>query len=440
MNKGEREISIKDIIFDILKNWKIILFVGVILGVCICTYSTYNDRKAYDMVNDLIDRNLTYKELEQEQPQVYKVLKMYKMLDAYEEYKENALIMKVDPSNVTHLRINFYVDSQYKYNYLQENEKDYSYAIMAYYSTFLQSREFVDMLIDKLQLVGDAANYEDLVKIEINASNMMIAVDVICDNVNINDVEKTINEIIVSKKNEMQVIGEHEIKLLDSYVKTVIDSNVKAVQEKIELEITNLNQQIDQMSQLILPWQKEYVNYCNAVEEDSAYKLSKPGVNIKMLSVGLILGMFFCVVIYVIKGALSAKVQNKNDIFNIFGISTISEIKSKINHEEQEDYIITLVKKKCSKENALEVYFISSVMEKINTEMFNRIVDKLNKEGLKTMVLGNPCNDKNSLEKLNSNGVAILVEKVKVSHYDEIEKEIKLLYDNDVAVLGTIIL
>lgn len=447
MNKGEREIYIKDIIFDILKKWKSILLVGVILGVCICTYGTYKDKKSYDMVKKLVDRNLTDKELEQEEPELYNVLKLYKQLDNYEEYSKNSLIMKVDSSNVTHLRMNFYIDSLYKFNYSQVNEKDYSHDIIAYYSTFLQSHEFIDMLINELQLVGDAANYQDLVKVEINENNMMLIVDVICVNANINDIEKTINDIMINKQSEIQVIGEHEIEFIDSDVKTVIDVNVKALQDRIELEISNLNLKIDEQSQLLSQWQKEYVNYCNAIKDDAEYQLCKPGVNIKMLVIGFILGVFLSIVIYVIKGALSVKVQNKNDILNIFGVSNISEIKSKgngknkiSNNEEQEDYIITLIKKKCNKNNSVEVYFVGSVMGKINTEIFDRIVEKLNKEGIKAKLLGNPCNDKNSLEELNSIGVAILVEKVNVSRYDEIEKEIKLLYDNDVTILGTIIL
>ncbi|MEE1517608.1 MAG: hypothetical protein UF228_08425, partial [Lachnospiraceae bacterium] len=239
----------------------------------------------------------------------------------------------------------------------------------------------------------------------------------------------------------------NEIKLLDSYVKTVIDSNVKATQDKIVQEISSLNQQIGEKSQLLTQWQKEYVNYFKTNDEDGGYQLSEPGVNIKMLVLGFILGIVLSVVIYVIKDALSMKVRNKNDILNIYGISFISEIKCKrndknrtVNNEEQEDYIITLIKKKCNKDNSLEVYFIGSVMGRINTDIFDRIVEKLNKEGIKAKLLSNPCNDKNSLEQLNSGGVAILVEKVKVSRYDEIEKEIKLLYDNDVTILGAVIL
>ena len=445
MNKGEREIYIKDIIVGIMKKWKSILLVGIIVGMCVCAYSTYKDNESYDMLKKIVDKDLTDKELEQEEPEIYNVLKLYKRRNAYNDYSKNAVIMRIDYSNVTHFRMNFYVESMYKFNYSQENEKDYSNDIIAYYSTFLQSQEFIDMLVNKLQLAGDAANYEDIVKVESDINHMMLVVDVICDSIDIKELEKTISEIMLNKQKEIQVIGEHKVSVLDCYVKTIIDANVKALQDKINLELSILNQQIDQMFQSLSQWQKEYINYVVMMDEDAGYQLTKPGVNLKMLILGLVLGIFITAVIYVVKGALSIKVQNKNDIWNIFGISNISEIncegKNKtVHNKEQEDYIVAFIKKKCNKENGLEVYFIGSIMEKINTDIFDRIIEELIKEGVQAKLLMNPCKDKNSLEQISSNGVAVLVEKVDMSRYNDIEKEIKLLYDNEVAILGTVML
>ena len=137
----------------------------------------------------------------------------------------------------------------------------------------------------------------------------------------------------------------------------------------------------------------------------------------------------------------------KRKKYKIFGFvdDWIYKIKNRninILTKEQEYYIIlSRILLKAKKENIQEIYLIGSVPECfVDNSIVLRLTEELIKEGV-TLIKGNHIGyDSETLLKVSDVGCVIIWEETGVSKYQEIIREVMICKEQDVNILGGIVL
>ena len=81
-------------------------------------------------------------------------------------YKENVLIME------------YYVDSDYTFNYTEDNRVNYTDALVSAYENYAQNSDLAQQMIDKLSLSDEIRYVEELISVDSDLSGKNFRVEV----------------------------------------------------------------------------------------------------------------------------------------------------------------------------------------------------------------------------------------------------------------------
>ena len=126
-NTVEREISLEHLFWKILLGWRRLVALAVIFAILVTGMKYVKDKASYQAAlkeqngTEKVDKDIV---LTKEEKQVVESAKeVQKLITDSEDYLRDSLLMNVDAFHENLLTIQFYVDTNYTYNYLEENEK-----------------------------------------------------------------------------------------------------------------------------------------------------------------------------------------------------------------------------------------------------------------------------------------------------------------------------
>ena len=189
-----------------------------------------------------------------------------------------------------------------------------------------------------------------------------------------------------------------------------------------------------------------------------------PQLNKKYMLLGSFVGIFIAGIWIVCKVLFTARLQNPEEIRNLYGVRLLGEInlntgkkhffswidvkilslknrrKKKLSFDQQLSVACTNIAISCRKHNVNEIYITGSEYENVDVALIKMLKDKLEEQNVKVKYGENMYYDAFSMKQGIEIGNILFVEQIGKSVYDEIFREIQLVTEQNTNILGVVVL
>lgn len=477
------EVDLKDLCFNILHRWKMIIAVALVFALLLGGYKTFS-----------VYKNNTNSETVENAQEDYKVaLETYEMIkagyereienlqldmDAQNEYLANSVLQQANPYEIAEARADIYISSNYEIeSEVAHQNTDYMESITPMYQSLLTSKaankalaeatgidsryvgELVSITVggvksDKSSVLSEATDEEGK---SVKAQAPMVSsnrVFTICVKHN-NEVDaQALLDAMIALVDEVKanlsgMIGEHEIHVLHSEVSSGVDLELAAAQKAQEERLKELNKTLtekqDEMNTLAEPVMKNL----------SVMSAVKSGIKFAVL--GGVLGGFMMVFGVCVMFLMTDKMYSAKEFKHRFGakiLGTLPVNASKkgcfvdawLNRLEgrvfEKDEKVAFGLIAANTRNYMEGQKTLLITGTACTEKISEVAQKLRAEMPEIEILsgGSMLNTVETLTMLPKCEGVILVEQCNISKYGEIELEIEKTQDLGKSVVGCVVI
>lgn len=491
----EREISLLNLIVDILLSWRVIIVLMIIGGVLFAGMSYVQSYRAVQAqrvkLQQLEEELKTNEDVEEadkywfeeqlSDTQIDNVKAAVEYEQMYEDklrYQQNTFLMNVDPFNVVKGEITLLIRS---------DNMEHTYNIQKVYEDIATSTGLYDYLDKECNLFFSASQ---VVGLERTSYDLMDGSDTVRIAVFYNDEEQCqqiVDALIVYLKEQRELLtedlGEHELIVLTQSVGRVVVADYAVAQKNCTTEIMSLRSSVVKTKDDFSDDEWRYYNYlttgkaienadmeetgkAEATTEESILStetIAEPGINFKYVILGMILFAFIYVFYVFIKYILNNKLRSTESLTDIYNLSQLGFIptiankkkflgfidawilslrnrnKRKFTAEEAVNMAAVAVKMAVKKVSASDVYLVGCDIKNQTADVCEKIKNILSKDGIEVKMLDNVLYNAEAMVGLENAHCVVLVEKAGSTLYTEIVKELELLARQDIVVLGGII-
>jgi hypothetical protein len=459
----EREINLIEIFWHILLGWRQIICFGILFALLIGGMKYSMNIKAYQASQNIDIEKAKIELGKEEQKKLADAIDIQKRIDEYVNYQNTSALMQIDPYEKHVLELQYYIKSDYIINYTKDSERDYTNELTSIYCNYINSGEMAQKIIDESGLSITQEDFRELLSVS-QASNTIYITISFADTDKLEVICEVLKNYLQQKEPELQKIGSHSLNLIEESQNVIVDSSLIEKKNSIYSNITSLNSQLDTLKagmsseqQTILELEVEKMSGESEEEE-------VPSFSIKYLILGAIMGGFLVCLWIVCKMIFSVKLQNPEEIRNLYGARLFGEItvhgrkkrflstiddkilalknrkKKKMTADQQIKVLSANIALSCKQQGIDCIYLTGSEYE----EMDKTILDKLKKELLiqhiKVKDGGSISYDAASLQSGIEIGHIVFVEQTGQSIYDEIYNEINLVKEQHRDILGFVVL
>lgn len=508
-----REINLIDLLVDILLQWrKIIVFmlVGAVLFAgfgYVRSQRTYQEQKteaerlearlqelqALQTSEDGTEEIYPEKQWLEEQlteaeiAGVNAVIKMEEYRQERQSYWDQSVLNKVDALAVPTAELTFHISA---------DTKEDAYDIQKAYEDLLTSGDFYEYLAKEQESLS-AAQIKEIVALERSSYGMLTGTDLVnlyminVDQSSCEMLAQEVTQYVQDRHQSMEdALGKHEIEVIANSYTAVFRTDILGMQKGAFDEIASLNNSIRDAKNAFTELQWRFYNYLTsgvakgmpetnekeispetAEEIDSittelteVNKMTKPGVSVKYIVLGLILTAFLCAFYYLLKYILCAKLRSVDDLQDIYGLPELGHISltsgkkkfleivdrkilairnyghRRFTTEEAIELTIAAIKIVAEKKEIQNLAMIGCGIKEEKQEVCNKIVDRLVREGIKVSLINNILYDAASMEKLSGIQGAVLVGIAGETFYNELLDEKNLLARQEIEQLGMVLI
>ncbi len=476
-NNVEREISLINLFWKLLLGWRPIVVLGLVCAILISvgsfaldTIDYNNEVKKQEEVQQAITEDeaveMTRADLTKEEREaVEKAEKLYQTIVDTEDYLEHTVKMQVDPFNKQTLLLQFCVESDYTYNYTQENESDYTTAIMAAYDAYVNTGKLSADIYQKTGLEIEERYLKELIGYSSYGNTFQVSV-LYTDSETLNSISKIIQETLNEQmKHIADTVGEHTLKVLSEQVNISIDTNMVSWQSEQKTILENYRTQFKTMEASMTEAQafvleSDLLNF--KANEGLLEELKAPEFSKIMVILGFIVGAFLACAWIAVKVIFTSKMQEPQEMA-YYGVRVLGELtasqpdrkpnpidafilslknrnKKKLTKEQQIKIIGSNLEITCKKADVDKLYLTGSEIEKADSQWISEIKALLQAVGITVISGENVCYDAKSLKEMADVGYVVFMEKIDASLYREVENEIRLARENDIEIIGSIVI
>lgn len=452
MESQEKEISLLSLFRYLLKRWKSIILVAVILAIGFSSLGYVSERKRLNTPLDEIQKNLTDDEI----AALLKVQDMDAELKALNYYIENSVIMNMDPYNVQRASLSYFVDTKHITNYAGDTESDLTWDIMSIYVSKLNSMDWKAEALKEAGSDIDLKYFNEMVSISTSGRTFTITITY-PDAEQLKVIMNVLQENIQSYKDDISsAIGTHSLTLIGNTMESsVLDRDLKAVQEDKEYQLGSLYEEVKKSKNALNEKQKTmYYGRVLSQQELSTGIISdevpQAGISVKKFVMGGFLGGILMVAIYSVQFITQNKVRVEDNVEATLGISNLGyaelplskkqdfihkkirraelRVTDGLSPDEQFNVILSNIKHECS---GAESLYINSPE---GDELSKRLSESLTKSGVSCHVVDNIMKQ---TESLNSNSAVVFVVRTDYSTYPQLYREINFCTMRSAKLIGT---
>lgn len=491
----ERELSLIDLIVDILLRWRSIIVWMLVGALLMGGFSYVNsirtasaqkaalekqqaewEEKQALLEAQMKDKETTNADLikeltETQKNNVLNVLEYGKMKAFYEA----SPYLQMDAAKVPKVELSYLVKS---------SVLDNSYSIERLYEDTLESGLQQWLAESDQNQLGDISELVSLDRatgtVESDSFNVQVihVSEELCKEL----AQQVTNYIAAQQLNIAQQAGRHEVVLVNQTFAFVRDNAVLNQQKTLWSNITNVDTTVDKAIGAFSEEEKAYYEFLTHVEleeeeaeaEQSAesetvlekpeeIEVITPGISIKYVILGMILFAFIWVFYLFLKYILNNKLRATDDIGEIYNVPQLGRIPKSTAKKKWFDFVDRLilqlrdrnrrtftaeeatglagvaVKIAAKKESFDVVCCIGCDMKEGVRKVADAVQKTLKEENIELTVLNNVLYDQSAMEQLQGVKGAFLLEKAGETLYDEIVKELELLQRQDIKVLGVVV-
>ena len=486
MTKNEIDIEIKDLLWELLRRWRLIVVLALCCGIGLTAYQYRIDMNKKDVVTVKKSQEELEKAMgTQDLDEVTAAVALKRQIDEKSAYMEASELMHINPYAENVIVLQYYVNAE-----LEAVASDVAEACVAYVENGHLAQDIIDSSADE-QGVMYVAELLSIVKEEgnvyINAKDTKESVNLSLHGTDVShsfDIKvvgttaERAESLAVGVKAAVQeysmfiepTIGEHHVQLVKETASVIVDQELAELQTGNATGIKNISNNLDSMKNEMTGDQISLYVYRTTVTEPTtsgtvAATEKIVTISFKHMLIGIFVGVILaCALIFALY-LFAVALRNSEEVKTLYNVKVLGRIndsefekkklfgvvdalvvklqnigKKTLTYEQELQMICANIALDCHKNNRSEVVFSSSVEEKLSQEILRAIVEKCGEKGICVTMVNAINYDAEALETLAKVGSVVFIEKKRVSLYDELYKEITICKENDINVLGMVVL
>ena len=471
-NENERQVKLSDLLWEIVYGWRLLIVGAVILAVALGGLKFVKEWRGTrteepEEVSEedlmLVEEELTEDEL----LQLEDARDLWDQIEIQEKYAEESPRMHIDPYEHDIVVLQYYVDTNYTYNLMENYVPDYVSNIMGAYVYYVNNYGIRAELSKRMDMTEYYAG--ELISAGTGMGSMFTVTAMGVDADAANSMADALDDLITKYKPTLSAkIGEHDLILVDRYNSVLRNTSLATEQANVIAAIKSSKANLDAMVEAFTPNQQlVWKNEKNIMEEEKPLDKEPAGISIvsvlKYIILGGVAGVFLGCVWIAMRSLLTTRLRNSDDIQQMYGLRVFGSItetekkkrflsgidkwldslrsKEKWTKEEQLDLILTNIKVTCRKEQIGKVFLTSSVhLQEADKAQITELMGELQKMGIQAQYGERITSNAASFERMTDIGQAVMVEKLGVSAYEAIGKEIGMCREQSVKTLGVVVI
>jgi len=460
--RGEREINLMGLIWQTIFGWRQIICFGVIFAILLSGAKYFKDIQGYKKEKSSVGQEEVVLP-DEEMQQVLEARNLMSRIEEYEGYLETSALMQINPYEKPLVELQYYIDSDYTFNYTQENESDYTGNLMALYYNYIVGGEMSKKIIGEAGLSIRQADISELWSI--SQSGYSFSVKFICpEEKKMEAVAEVIKEQLKKQEQEFQLIGAHELKLLGESENVVVDYGLIDRKNTISNNIATINTQLNNLKTNMTEGQIGLIDSEQTGTTNDLKMAEKPRFSFKYVVLGAFAGIFLACAWIVCKVLFTVRLQSPEEIRTYFNARLLGEIsiqpqkkrflsivddrllalknrrKKKIILEQQIKILSANIALSCKQQGINHIYMTGSEYEHLDVATLNLLKKELYAQNIQVKEGGNIFYDAESLKQGTEIGNMLFVEQTGQSIYDEISNELNLAKEQNNYILGVVVL
>lgn len=496
----EKEISLKNLVVEILLHWRMIILWMIIGAVVLGGYSyvaSYKARQDAVAKNEEIKAEIEEKRKEfaeteaeyvdkgdetleylrskldaEQQGAVDNVLAYETYIKARKEYMQKSLLMQMDAMRIPQAELSFVVlaDEDDK---AHEIERIYEDMVSGGLYQYIEENNEGIVMEQAAELIGITRTTSGLLN---GGSNFEVRVRAVSEEQCRVLTESVVEYLNLKHDAVQQIMGDHTLELIKNDYSFAMDYSIQSSQITSNHELVTWENNVAEWKADFSESEERYYNYVTigkAVISDREEEMDEDvyqyetvlpvGISVKtaMLGVGLFAFIFVCyvVVCYVFRN----KLRSEDDMELLFGVQSLGVIQGQERKKKVFDFVdkwiyklndlgrrkfseqealgvaTTAVKIAVQKEEFHKVLCVGCDIKDGSAEVCQKIADKLKEDDIDTIVLNNILYNQEALGGIMEAKAAFLVETAGNTMYEEIANELEVLKRQGVSVLGILI-
>lgn len=486
-NENDSMLSLKDLLYSVLRNLGIVLIAAILLGGALFAYKMTKKSGGNSNVLDINVQNagesdvkfqLRAQKVARARDLANTINKVNSQIDHQRRYLSDSVYMQIDAENVYESRVQYVIT-------LKDNATaGVDRALVNAYQNAVISGTYLDGYAEEHNVKADYI--KEVISFESAVSDSSIfstesgiskaasfTVKIVGPSYEFtNDVAELVQEKILLSFDQLKAnVGDHKITLVAVQENVKVDAQIRDNQanqttriETLQKQIVGYNDALDQIAKdLGVSGKEEILNYFAAEKEAEAsgvpmadadaevsfWGTIKPGI--KYGAVGFIAGFFIVAVILVLAYVFGKKITTQAQFFGKFrSVKKIGVMKPSGNRCKYTEYIDVKSEddSKVSLENTIKLISnnYANITKGLNKVLITGTGDKkamdeaVKKLGLKGDFKPDLFNNPDVLKDIPDYDGVVLLEQRKVSLYKNVANEIDLIANTGTKIIGAIII
>ncbi|MCI8327929.1 MAG: hypothetical protein HFI37_09205 [Lachnospiraceae bacterium] len=475
----EREINLERLFWKLLYGWRLILLSAVVGMLLLGGYSYFRSRQGVKQTQQ--NTEVSAKELEkgltqEEKKKLRQAEVMVQELDDKETYREDSVLMNLDAYHQNRKVLQYYVDTGHTWSFDKENEEDYTNDLLKGYTSYVDDQGFLEGMKEQIkwekedEYLGELIASKDIDSIkglEKQIQENTFSVYVTGENEKIIDeISEALEAAIIEYQAVLsEKIGEHELTLVDKHEGRFVNRVLAEQQDMLNAAILKLETDLDALITDFTDIQKRILmGDTEESESDLETKSTKATVSKKYLLLGFMAGIFLSALWIIMCYVLNKSIKSAEEVQGLYGLRIFGNLNIKVQGknrslsgidywlekkqkkaiwslEEERDLILTNLSVTCKKENIQKVFFTSALhLPDEDKKEIYFFIEGLEKAGVQAMFEENIIRNASAFEHMSEMENIVIVEKTEETQYETLEKQLTLCAEQNVVVLGMIML
>ena len=483
----EREISIRDLLYYVLRHWRSIFLIAVVACILLGGFKVVQGLHALGST-DITEDQKTYERALQE----YTISKTRleeqaeDLAQAMEDkgvYHENSILMNLDPkaaykSTLTYL-VNDTNDAESTVQSIEtgliKNQRVNS--ILGSYASLIQNGTILREVQEELGTKLDYKYLAELVYVQADYQAKLLHITALGESEEqVSAISDALEESLQEENAKIsEAVAPHQLRLISSYSgkdagtsiligsvpedgknkDTTYQTSIEALQKQDAQEDADLqNQLLDcnkQLSELEKPTAPVGVSKTSALKE-----------SMKFAALGFVIGAFLVAAYYGLRYLLSGKLMAYDDLRDYYGLFVLAEYHAPICKKPNAfdrwiDHLNGITEEKSSRDAAYhlaaaniqaqmgtiekaKLLFVGTAEKKEFNEAISAMEQKLQSAGIETIAAGNVNTEASAIQQLENADQVILIEQLGVTRQQDLEQELQMLRKLGKEILGVIAL
>lgn len=453
--RDEMEIDLVDLCRQILKKWPIIVLaaiIGLVLGsvggylkstqlVDAQTLIPIEDEETVTENLETLKENLSEREITETELAVDSYLAYKKVYNEKVKYGENSIRMKLNAESVPSLTASYIIGDYYEVTYPTIDEVNYINNIVSIYSKAIYDEPVINEVAAVLG--GNIAEtyVRELYSIYSEGNSILTIKVTARSKEECQSVMEVLKKHLEAAGPSVKKLYTHSLTYLNTYYSKNMDTSIISEQQAQADALTSLEKSMLTVSSSLTTDQKSLFTALvdDAVKNKDVETITVRSFSLKFAALGLCAGAFIVVLWMALRYVLSQTIKTKEDMSELFKMTVLGRMRNEADGEL--GMIVAGAGLGAQKAGFKKLYVVSSADDEAGSAVMGKVIDAIHQNyGELTVECGKSVLlDPASLSKFAEAEGVIFIEKLRVSKYEDIAKELELAKNYGTTVLGCVI-